>query len=151
MTFLNTPVCEICSNTSKFEGRAYDIHLTHNINGTKELTFKLAKYYFDEQTGEKIRNFLPDMIANKSSIEVRVKNKTHFFVVNKREDTEEGENIVYSFSCGDAFIEELSKTGYGLIFSEETGLGNIHELAEKIVDGTDWKYDREKSDNVFET
>lgn len=149
--FSNTPVCEIGSNLSKFEGKAYDIHLTHNINGTKELTFKLAKYYFDEQTGEKTRNFLPDMIVNKSIIEVKTKGKSYFFTVNKRDDEEEGDNITYSFSCGDAFIEELSKTGYGLVFSESNGLGTIHELAKKVVDGTDWAYNKEKSDIVHET
>lgn len=154
----NRRVCEIGSANSKTSGQAYDVTFKTNINGTHELSFSIPRYSFDEDTGSNSLNPLVELVVNKSYLELIFNEgleneKVYFFVVNEREDRDEDDVISYSYSCSDAYIEELSKTGYGLNFSNEVdgnGFGTIHELAEQVVKGTDWKYDKEKTGTLFE-
>lgn len=154
----NRRVCEIGSANSKTSGQAYDVTFKTNINGTHELSFSIPRYSFDEDTGSNSLNPLVELVVNKSYLELIFNEgleneKVYFFVVNEREDRDEDDVISYSYSCSDAYIEELSKTGYGLNFSNEVdgnGFGTIHELAEQVVKGTDWKYEKEKTGTLFE-
>ena len=149
--YISKPVCEIGSSSSSFPGQAYDIKMKHSIRGTRELTFNVPKYYFDIDLRKQVVNHIPELLVNKSSLEVIVEDKTYFMVVNTRTDEKDGKEQYFSFSCTDAFIEELSKNGYGLSFKESNGVGTIHELAEQIAEGTDWVYDKEKTGDVYET
>ena len=136
----NRRVCEIGSANSKTSGQAYDVTFKTNINGTHELSFSIPRYSFDEDTGFNSLNPLVELVVNKSYLELIFNEgleneKVYFFVVNEREDRDEDDVISYSYSCSDAYIEELSKTGYGLNFSNEVdgnGFGTIHELAEPM-------------------
>ena len=150
----SVPVLEIGSSSSDFAGQAFNIEFYSKIDGTHELSFELPQYYFDPNSGEMILNELIELLVNKCQIELRIEDKTYFMVINSRTDKEEkGQLISYSYTCNDAFIEELSKNGYGLVFSDEVegnGLGTIHELAEKIAEGSEWGYDAEKTGVLYE-
>lgn len=163
-------ICEIGSSSSNFLGKAYDLIFSSNINGTHELTFSLPSHYFDEQTGEKISNDLVNLLVNKSKILLKFteEKEEYYLVINNRTDSDSDGKLSYSYSCNDAFIEELSKTGYGLVFSDEVegnSLGTIHELAEIILGkeeirdeegkvsinwSSGWEYDREKTGSLKE-
>lgn len=68
------------------------------------------------------------------------------FVVVERSEKRSKKQMVYSYTCESLFITELSRTGYNLEFVPDTdimsanGMGTAHELAERIVEGTDWRY-----------
>ena len=68
-----------------------------------------------------------------------------FIVVNHTEKRSK-KKLVYSYTCNSLFINELSRNGYDLEFVPDTdimsanGMGTAHTLAERIIDGTDWKY-----------
>lgn len=158
-------VCELGASDSTHSGKALDPVFTTKLDGTHTLTFDLPRYCLDTDTGENVLNELADLVANKSKIIYREwkneedkqndnegANYTEFhFVVNERADARKGEEITYSFSCMDSFIEELSKTGYGLTFTGElgqNGLGTIHELAEIVLKDSGWEY--EAKDKFYE-
>lgn len=151
--FIDRPVCEIASSSSNFDGQAFNIEFYSKIDGTHELSFELPQIYLDEETGINVRNPLIDLLVNKCKLEVQIEDKTYFMVINDRKEDENGIIISYSYSCTDAFIEELSKTGYGITFSDEiegNGLGTIHELAETIATGSDWEYIAENTGTLYE-
>ena len=68
------------------------------------------------------------------------------FVVTQRSQKRSSKKIMYSYSCDSLFMNELSRTGYNLEFVPDTdimsanGMGTAHDLAKRIVDGTDWNY-----------
>ena len=68
--FEEMEVEELASDKSTFEGRAYNINLTQNINGMNTLTFSIPKKYFDRKEGKMVKNHLPDMIWNKNKIKL---------------------------------------------------------------------------------
>mgnify|MGYP003289226576 CR=1 FL=1 len=149
-----TPVLELGSSTSESTGQAFNIEFYSKIDGTHELIFELPQFYFDENTGENIDNPLVKHVGNKCQLELRIDDKTYYMVVNSRTDEEEGMGpISYKYECTDAFIEELSKSGYGITFSDDVegnGLGTIHDFSQQVAQGTEWVYDREKTGTLLE-
>ena len=158
--FIDKRRLEIASSDSTFMGQAQNIMFYTKIDGTHELSFDMNKFYFDENLGKQVKNELVDKLVNKCKIEAIIEQtdgsmKSFFMSVDKREDKKEGKVITYSYHCNDIFIEELSKTGYKLEFSDDielqgSGMGTIDELAEKIVEGTDWTYRADKTDTLYE-
>lgn len=150
-------VCEIGSSSSNFSGKAMNPNFYTKIDGTHELSFSIPSQYLDENTGEIKENELIRFVTNKSKIRL-IKNpgpnqEIFHLVVNNKIDKDSDGILSYEYTCTDSFIEELSKTGYSLSFGEEVGqggLGTIHELAEQILDGTDWKYIKENTGTLYE-
>lgn len=158
---------ELASDTSTFEGKAFNINLTRNINGMNTLTFSLPRTYFDRREGKNKLNPLPDWIWNRSKIKLKYGTKKvsdwdtgegseevpcwYTFIVNNRAERRDGKKIIYDFTCEDMFINELSKTGYNLRFDEEhDGIGTIDELAPLILASTEWEYKNSEPNEFIE-
>lgn len=68
------------------------------------------------------------------------------FIVTERKQKRSKKKLMYSYTCDSLFMSELSRTGYELEFVPDTdimsasGMGTAHDLAKRIVDGTDWEY-----------
>lgn len=147
-TFQDYKVEQLGAHDSEFEGAAFNVSITKNINGMNTLTFSLFKKYFDWKKNEMVDNPLVERIVNRSLIRLKYKKnendeyKWYSFVVNEKEEGHSDGKITYTYTCRDAAIDELSRTGYNLTFSEDSvsSMGNIDELAEKVLEGTDWKY-----------
>ena len=149
--FEEMEVEELSSDASTFEGRAYNINLTQNINGMNTLTFSIPKMYFDRKEGKIVKNYLSDLVWNKNKIKLKYKDKWFTFIVNDRVERREDKKIIYDFTCEDMMINELSRTGYSLIFDEEHGgIGTLDDLAPKILEGTDWEYIPTDEDEFIE-
>ena len=156
-SFIDQVVCEIGSSDSASPQKAVEPIFYTKIDGTHELSFSLPRFYLDTETGEYKINELVELVTNKSKIILKdldaVPIKEYHLFVNDRQDKDDGGSFTYIYTCNDAFIEELSKTGYGLTFTDEVngiGFGTIHELAEKILEDTDWKYMKDKTGNLGE-
>lgn len=151
--FENKPVCEIASFDSDFRGQAQQIEFYSKIDGTHTLSFTLPQFYFDEEQGENIINPLVELIVNKSVLELQLNGELYYFTVNTKDENRNGNAINYSYSCTDTFIEELSKTGYGILFTDDingNGLGTIHELAEQVAENSPWTYRADKTGTLYE-
>lgn len=129
----------IGSNTMTSQNRAIQPCLVNNVNGTSTLTFKLYYEYIDSRTGERVKNPWVGLLVNERKIKVLWKSKWYdMFVKSCVENS--GDHTI-SYTCKDAFINELSKNGFNLEFDNElqNNTGTINELADRILEGTDWK------------
>ena len=119
--------------------RAIEPHLVENINGTSTFTFKMFYTYYDNITGEKTINPFISLMVNERKVKVYWKNKWYDMVIKGIQEDSNGKSITYT--CKDLFIKELSKTGFNLEFDNEleNNQGTIGELAEKILEGSDWQ------------
>ena len=68
------------------------------------------------------------------------------FVVSSHKEKRSKKQLLYSYKCDSLFMNELSRNGYSLQFVADTdlmaanGMGTAHDLARRIVDGTEWQY-----------
>lgn len=75
-----------------------------------------------------------------------IQGRWYDFIVNSKKEKRSKRKLMYSFKCDALFVNELSRTGYSLQFVPDTdlmsanGMGTAHDLARRIVDGTDWQY-----------
>lgn len=129
----------IGSDTMTSQIRAIEPHLVENINGTNTFTFKMFYTYYDNITGEKTINPFLSLMVNERKVKIYWKNKWYDMVIKGIQEDSNGKSITYT--CKDLFIKELSKTGFNLEFDNEleNNQGTIGELAEKILEGSDWQ------------
>lgn len=68
------------------------------------------------------------------------------FIVSSHKEKRSKKQLLYSYKCDSLFINELSRNGYSLQFVANTdlmaanGMGTAHDLARRVIDGTDWEY-----------
>lgn len=137
--FEESKICIIGAHDMTDLGRAVEPKLVENVNGTSTLTFKMFYTYVDTSTGKKIDNPYIKLLVNERKVKCFWKNKWYNLVVKGIQEDSSGKSITYT--CKDQFINELSKTGFELEFSNElmNNSGTIKELAERVVEGTDWQ------------
>lgn len=133
-------LCILGASEMAFEGRSINNKFITNINGSHTLTFDIPKKYFDYSTGEMVENIIINEIWNESKIKLNFDGKWYEFVVRDIAETRQGKQLYFSYTCVDSFITELSSQGYEIIFDEETGIGNIDELGEKVFKNSTWTY-----------
>ena len=131
-------------NMEYFQGRIKNINFVTKLDGTHTLSFEVPKYYFDFYSQERKQNEYLEWLRLKSKLKLFYKNKWFTFTINSKTEKKNKKEFIYSFEANDLVLEELSKNGYTLNFTdnEETielfGLGTAIELAERVVEGTDW-------------
>jgi hypothetical protein len=139
----------INENLNQFQGKIFNIHLISKNDGTNTLTFDAPKYYQDIFSETKKKNEYLDLLYDKAKLKLFYEDEWYDFVINKRTEKKTKGYIIYSFEANDLSVEELSKTGFtlNLTDSEDTieysGLGTVEELTDRILVGTDWKFNKE--------
>ena len=139
-------IAEIGSDTMTSQNRVYSPVFKINTNGEKTLTFSLKYKYYDETVGDFVVNPFEKFLVNERKVKLFYKDEWHDFIIKEKE--EESEEYTFSYTCTDAFVQELAKNGYGVTFNTDLGnnQGTIIELAEKTLEGTDWVVDKANSD-----
>ena len=132
-------IATIGSNTMTALWRATSPRLVENINGTNTFTFKMYYTYIDTETGEKVQNPFTKLLVNERKIKTYWKNKWYDFIIKAVDENSGDKSITYT--CKDLYINELSKTGFNLEFSEElnNNSGTVQELGKKVLEGTEWE------------
>lgn len=125
--------------------------LTININGSHTLTFNLYKTYYDTELGDKVNNPFIPYLCNERKIKLKYENKWYDFIITKI--NKNSDKTVFSYTCQDLFIRELSRQGYNveLDLSLFNNTGTAVELGNKILENSNWAIDGENSDTFFET
>ena len=132
-------IAVIGSNTMSAQWRAVEPKLVNNINGTNTLTFKMFYSFINNETGEKEDNPMLGLMVNERKIKCLWKNKWYDLVIKSCQEDSNGKSITYT--CKDLFINELSKTGFDIVFDieKENNHGTVTELASEVLKGTDWQ------------
>lgn len=141
----------IGSDTMTAPYRAIEPKLVQNINGSNILTFKLYYTYIDTETGKRESNPFIKLLVNERRVKCKWKNEWYDFVIKSIQEDSNNKSITYT--CKDLFINELSKTGFNLIFDNEleNNQGTAQELGKKVLEGTDWEVANEGQDTIQQT
>lgn len=128
-------------------GRATSLKLSRKINGTNTLTFQLPSKYFDSKLGEYVHNEFCDYLFNERKLKLKYDGEWFEFYVKSVSENKQFKSIMYQYSCEDAFIDELSRNGYGITFDIEL-YNNVEEIGvftEQILEDSIWEYDASKN------
>lgn len=134
-----------------FLGKATNVVLKTEIKGTATLTFDMPSKFFDSTIGDYIHNELTDIIKNESKIKLNYKNKWYEFYVKKIVENKKFKAIMYTYTCQDSFIDELSRTGYEIQFDDKLN-NSVNEAGifmEDILDMSVWDYTPEYNTGDF--
>lgn len=96
----------------------------------------------------KNKNPFLSLLVNERKVKVFWKDEWYDFVIKNCQEDSSGKCITYT--CTDVFINELSKNGFNIVLDDEleNNSGTVLELAQTVLDGTDWVLDTEGSDIV---
>ena len=143
----------IGSQDMLYQGRALEPTLTRNVNGVKKMSFKMYKYFIDNETGEKVCNPFVDWLASERKVKLKyetytdeegeVKDKWYDFIV--KNIVENSSNYLYTYQLEDALVQELSKNGFGVTLDAElmNNMGDVEYLATETLKETDWTVESE--------
>ena len=123
-------------------GRATDIKFEIKLNGTHTLTFQLPDKYFDSEKGEYVRNEFVDNLFNERKIKLYFLGEWYEFYIKSVSETKHFKSYMKKYTCSDAFIEELSRNGYGITFDTEL-YNNVEEIgtfSRIILEDSIWSY-----------
>lgn len=137
----------IGAHDMSYIGRATSPKLTKNLNGTHTLTFQMPSKFFDSAIGEYVHNEFCDNIFNERKIKLQYDGEWYEFYVKNITENKQFKSIMYQYTCEDAFIDELSRNGYGITFDTEL-YNNVEEIGtftEIILDDSIWEYDASKN------
>lgn len=149
-SFEEKKIIVIGSNTMTSESRAREPKLVANIDGTNKFTFNMYYSYIDTSTGERVKNPYVQYLINERKIKVLWKDKWYDLLI--KQIKEDSVQHLFTYTCEDAYITELSRTGFELTFATEleNNIGTAQELVERVIENTDWQFDEENSDIIYQ-
>lgn len=150
LSFKEEKIIIIGSNTMTSESRARDPKMINNINGTNKFSFNMYYSYIDTRTGERVQNPYIKYLVNERKIKVFWKDEWYDLLI--KQIKEDQVNHVFSYTCEDAYITELSRTGFELTFATEleNNIGTAPELIEQVLKGTDWSIDTKRMEKIYQ-
>jgi hypothetical protein len=132
----------IGAHDMSYLGRATDIKFETKLNGTHTLTFQLPDKYFDSEKGDYVRNEFVDNLFNERKIKLYFLGEWYEFYIKSVSETKHFKSYMKKYTCSDAFIEELSRNGYGITFDTEL-YNNVEEIgtfSRIILEDSIWSY-----------
>ena len=161
--FTDEKVAIIGSDSMDSPLKAYDVSLKELTNGDCTLTFSMLYDY--EKDGERVNNPLFELLKNEIKLKLRRGEEYGFIDVDgsinfsllEGEDTEnrwrdfviktidkDSNTHVANIIAKEIFVNELGKNGWSVTLNTEleNNYGTVEQLAEKVLDGSDWKVER---------
>ena len=132
----------IGAHDMSYLGRATGIKLETKLNGTHTLTFQMPDKYFDSLSGEFVENEFIDSLFNERKIKLHYKGNWYEFYIKNVSEAKHLNSYMKTYTCKDAFIDELSRNGYGIIFDTEL-YNNVEEVGTfttEILEDSIWEY-----------
>ena len=132
----------IGAHDMSYPGKATNIILKREIKGTNTLTFQMPDRYFDSLKGDYVHNEFIDLIFPEAKLKLFYKDRWFEFFVKKVDDKKQFKSYMKSFTCSDAFIDELSRNGYGITYDTEL-YNNVEEIGtfmEETLEDSIWQY-----------
>ncbi len=132
-------IAVIGSDTMTSPNKAFSPVLTERNNGEVTFTFSMAYKYFDPGAQAEVINPFIGYLIEERKVKLYYDGEWYDFLVKNHE--EDSETNIWTYTCTDAFVNELSKVGYNIEFSTDLGnnQGTAKELAEKTLENTDWE------------
>ena len=104
----------------------------------------MYSHYYDEETEQYLKNPYIGYLINERKVKLRYGSpgssaKWYDFVIKNIQ--ENSDTKTYTYTAKDLFVNELSKSGFDLVFDTEleNNTGNVELLASRILEGSDWE------------
>lgn len=157
--YTDEKVAVIGSDSMDSPLKAYDVTLKELTNGDCTLTFSMIYDY--EKDGERVNNPLFELLKNEIKLKLRRGEEYGFIDVDgsidfsllEKEDTEnrwrdfviktidkDSTSHVANIVAKEVYVNELGKNGWSVTLNTEleNNYGTVEQLAEKVLDGSDW-------------
>lgn len=137
----------IGGNDMQYLGRATSIKFEKKLDGTHTLTFLMPESFYDSKLGEYVQNEFIDQLYNERKVKFFFKKEWYELYIKQIADAKNHKSVMKTFTCSDAFIDELSRNGYGITFDEEL-YNNVEEVGtftKAILEDSIWKYTPENN------
>ena len=131
----------------EYQGRATGIKFVKKLNGTHELTFQMPDKWYDSEKGDFVRNEFIDQLFNERKLKLYYRGEWYEFYIKSIADAKNFKSYIKTYTCSDAFIDELSRNGYGITFDEAL-YNNVEEMGtftEEILEDSVWYYSPENN------
>ena len=110
-----TKLAIIGSDTMTGLNKVYNPVFHKKSNGEKTLSFSLKYKYFDPYSGSSdVVNPFAALLVNERKVKLHYDGQWYEFIIKDHSESSDG--LEWTYSCTDAFILELSKNGYNIIF-----------------------------------
>ena len=141
----------IGAHDMEYLGRATKLNLKKELEGTNTLTFQMPSKYFDSKIGDYVHNEFVDYLFNEQKLKLKYDGQWYEFYIKNIAENKQFKSIMYTYTCSDSFIDELSRNGYGITFDEEL-YNNVEELGtftDTILEDSIWHYDASRNIGDF--
>lgn len=140
-------ISTIAQDGVKVPTYAFNIILKKNVNGETSLGFDMFYKYYDEDTQQLEDNpYIPYMV-NERLVKLKYRDEWYDFTIKNA--TKKTEDYIFSYTCSEVYLQELSKNGYHVDIESDlyNNNGTAAALAGRILDDTDWKVE---SDHFYQ-
>lgn len=137
----------IGGNDMEYLGRATSIKFEKKLDGTHTLTFSMPDSFYDSRVGEYVQNEFVEQLYNERKVKFYFKKEWYEFYIKSISDSKIHKALMKTYTCSDAFIDELSRNGYGITFDEEL-YNNVEEIGtftNEILEDSIWRYSPENN------
>ncbi len=136
-------VCDLYDSNVSQAGQAFDISVTTELNGWKELNFSLP-YIVNEQDNWRWKHI-------KAEYQVRLKegDREDWFIITSPKKSKSSRKISGDVNCGHLSGVLKTKNLY-MTFDDTNGIGTLPYLMKQILSGTGWSFDEAGSDVFYE-
>lgn len=139
------------ADTMEDQGRAFNIKFKQTVYGELTLTFSLYGTYIDNQTGQRVENYLMPYCFNEAKVKLYYDGEWYDFIIKDIQETH-NQQFTKTYTCQYLPIYELSKIGYTQVFSldnrDGSGIQSAPEFMESILEDTEWRYVQAGNEDV---
>ena len=134
----------IGSNTATSPTRVFEPEFIEKVNGEIQLNFSIYSNYYDEEKNEIVFNPFINLLCNERKVKlgfrrgVDEEKEWYDFII--KDIQENSEKNIFTYTATGLFVNELSKTGFELIYDAEleSGQGTAEQLGRRALQGSDW-------------
>lgn len=147
-TYREVPLVTIGSDTMDTPVRAFNPKLVCELNGSHTFTFEMFYRYYDEVDDTYKMNPFTSLLVNERKVKVLYDGEWYDLVI--KDIQENSTEYTFTYTCTDQYINELAKAGYEIEMDIEleNNMGTVCDLGDYILDGSDWRVDRENCDLI---
>lgn len=125
-------LCELYDSQNPAEGQAFDVQLTSEISGWKELNFSIPQMVNGRQ------NFRWDYLRSGYMVRLARDGAADWYLLEAPRRSHKGLEITATVTCGH-IASILNKKQLYLAFDDTNGIGSAQYLLKQVLAGTGWQ------------